>query len=370
MKKTSKLDLPSPSKFDTSANYWGSKSPHLGGFRGAIRGISGGRLGWGQDVFRRTINLFKSSTSFLTSTVTCHPIIYGMPPAIGVELTNHCNLHCPECPAGAGTMSRRKGFMEPELFGRIINELKPYLWNVNLYFQGEPMLHPVFFDFLKIAEPLHTTVSTNGHFITVENAEKLALSGLNKLIISLDGLDLETYSKYRRNGDIERVKEGIKNAADARIKIRSKMKVSIQMLVNRYNENQVAGMAEFARRSSVSLALKSMQIYEGSSFSEWVPENNKYGRYELRKGIYKVKSSLPRRCARLWFNPVITWDGKVLPCCFDKDADHVMGDLMHESFREIWHGKKFRQFRHSVLHGREKIPICMNCTSGLSGVKL
>ena len=39
------------------------------------------------------------------------------------------------------------------------------------------------------------------------------------------------------------------------------------------------------------------------------------------------KNSLPDRCARLWFNPVITWDGKVIPCCFDKNAEYVMGDL-------------------------------------------
>jgi radical SAM protein with 4Fe4S-binding SPASM domain len=267
-------------------------------------------------------------------------------------------------------MKRERGFMNPELFQQIIKDLKPYLWNLNLYFQGEPMLHRAFFDFVKESSGLHATVSTNGHFLTAEKSERLAQSGLNKLIISLDGIDQETYSKYRRNGDIEIVKEGIRNVSDAVKKFRSKVNVEIQMLVNRYNESQVEEMKTFVMDSGARLVLKSMQIYDESSYSEWMPANKKYRRYMEGNGTYKVKSSLPRRCARLWFNPVITWDGKVLPCCFDKDADHVMGDLREESFREIWHGSKFRQFRNDVLHGREKIPICRNCTSGLKGVKL
>ena len=82
-----------------------------------------------------------------------------------------------------------------------------------------------------------------------------------------------------------------------------------------------------------------------------------------------IRSSLPDRCARLWFNPVITWDGKVLPCCFDKDADHIMGDLNQESFRDIWNGAKYRLFRRILLSDRSSIEICRNCTSGLKGVK-
>jgi len=59
----------------------------------------------------------------------------------------------------------------------------------------------------------------------------------------------------------------------------------------------------------------------------------------------------------------------VLPCCFDKDAEYVMGDLSSQSFREIWHGSKFREFRHRVLSGRRSIPICRNCSSGMRNVE-
>jgi radical SAM protein with 4Fe4S-binding SPASM domain len=89
----------------------------------------------------------------------------------------------------------------------------------------------------------------------------------------------------------------------------------------------------------------------------------------FRNGEYHVKGSLSDRCARLWFNPVVTWDGKVLPCCFDKNANHIMGDLTQESFRDIWNGAKYRLFRRLLLSDRNATEICRNCTSGLRGVK-
>jgi len=82
-----------------------------------------------------------------------------------------------------------------------------------------------------------------------------------------------------------------------------------------------------------------------------------------------LKSSMPDKCARLWFNPVITWDGKVVPCCFDKDAEYVMGDLYQETFAEIWNGPKYKIFRKSIMTGRHMIDMCRNCTSGLKGAR-
>ena len=79
--------------------------------------------------------------------------------------------------------------MDIGLFKKVMNELAPYLYNVNLYFQGEPMLHPRFFSFLGNWKNSQTVVSTNGHFLSIENSEKIVRSGLNKLIISLDGMD-------------------------------------------------------------------------------------------------------------------------------------------------------------------------------------
>ena len=134
-----------------------------------------------------------------------------MAPAIGIELTNHCNLKCPECAAGSGLMKRGRGFMELSLFDRILSELRPYLYNLNLYFQGEPLMHPSFPLFIRKSRGIHSIISTNGHYLSPENCESILQSGLSKLIISLDGTDQSTYSAYRVNGNIEKALQGIKN---------------------------------------------------------------------------------------------------------------------------------------------------------------
>jgi radical SAM protein with 4Fe4S-binding SPASM domain len=318
--------------------------------------------------FVRQRNVIAAMYSYLVSSMTGRPVIKGMPVAINAELTNHCNLRCPECSTGSGLMTRPKGFMSETLFDKMISELEPYLYNINLYFQGEPMLHPGFFHFLKKCANLRTMVSTNGHFLSEENAEKLASSGLKKLVISLDGMDQPVYSLYRVNGDFKKVTKGIQNVSDAVKRNSSPLEVVIQFLVNKNNEHQIGKVRKFADRMNAELKLKSMQIIKKDDFIKWLPAESRFSRYENKCNTYTIKNSYPDRCARLWLNPVISWDGRVLPCCFDKDADHVMGDLNEDSFWEIWTGPKYRTFRKSILSGRRMIDICRNCTSGLRGV--
>lgn len=316
----------------------------------------------------RPVNLITMGYSFLLNYVTGNTTAYGMPVSVSIELTNHCNLRCPECLSGLGLMSRDKGFMEINLFEKIIGELSPYIYNLNLYFQGEPMLHPHFFSFLRASRNVKTTVATNGHFLSEENAQRLVISGLNTLIVSLDGMDRQTYSSYRVNGNFDQVMTGIRNVSEAKQKDASKMELIIQFLVNRDNENQIPEVRRFAKEIDARLKLKSMQILNDSSYERWLPEKKKFRRYESVGGSYVIKGNLPDRCPRLWFNPVITWDGKVVPCCFDKDANHIMGDLKEDTFREIWNGPRYRLFRKCIRSGRQLIDICRNCTSGLRGV--
>lgn len=319
--------------------------------------------------FVRTANALSAGYSFLKSSITGNPVIHGMPVFLSVEITNRCNLHCPECASGSGLMRRGRGFMDLTLYQRITDELKPYIYYLNLYFQGEPMLHPDFFSFLEPVRGIPSLVSTNGHFLTAENSEKLVRSGLGKLIVSLDGMDEDTYLIYRKGGDFHRVLDGIKNVADARGKYKSAMKLEIQFLVNRYNENQKEKLRQFAKETGASVKFKSMQVINCRDAAKWMPEEKRYRRYIERKEGYVIKSRMAGRCARLWMNPVITWDGKVIPCCFDKDGEYVMGDLMADTFADIWNGQQYLAFRKKVLEGRGNIDICRNCTSGLRGVK-
>jgi radical SAM protein with 4Fe4S-binding SPASM domain len=316
----------------------------------------------------KPVNFILAGYSYLRSSASKKAYAYGMPPAIGIELTNHCNLHCPECASGSGAMKRERGFMDIELFNKIISQLRPYLYNINLYFQGEPLLHPAFSSFITHSRGIRSIISTNGHFLSVENSEKIIKSGLFKLIISLDGLDQTTYSAYRMGGNVETVLEGIRNITAARKRHKSSLKIELQMLVTRLNENQIPRMRRLAAEFNASLKLKSIQIISRNSFETWLPQVRKFRRYESNEGKFTIRNMLPGRCARLWLNPVVTWNGKVLPCCFDKDADHIMGDLTQESFNEIWNGSKYRLFRRVLLTDRRAVEICRNCSSGMRGV--
>jgi radical SAM protein with 4Fe4S-binding SPASM domain len=230
-------------------------------------------------------------------------------------------------------------------------------------------MHPEFSSFIRSSGGSKTVISTNGHYLSAENCEKIARSGLTRLIVSLDGIDQSTYSAYRVNGRIDTVLEGLKNMSEAVKEHGSSLKIEIQVLVNRFNETQIPQLRKLAAAMNCSLRLKSMQVSSKDKTGNWMPSDSKFRRYEICNGEFEIRSTLPGRCARLWFNPVITWDGKVLPCCFDKNGDHVMGDLNHESFREIWNGSKYRLFRKLLLSDRSSIEICTNCTSGLHGVK-
>lgn len=313
----------------------------------------------------KAANAFASASSFIVSSLRGNPSVSGSPVSVSLELTNHCNLRCPECASGSGLMKREKGFMDVLLFKKVVSELNPYLYYVNLFFQGEPMMHPEFFQFTEHTSHIYNVVSTNGHFLSVENSERIAVSGLKKLIVSLDGMNQQIYSEYRQNGEFGKVITGIRNIAAARNKYQSSLKLELQYLVSKNNEHQIKKAENFAKEVGADLKLKSMQILPDNDIEKWMPAVEKYRRYGKINGNYVIRNSMPNRCARLWFNPVITWDGKVIPCCFDKDAEYVMGDLNKDTFRSIWKNGVYNEFRKLVFTSRRTIPICRNCTSGM-----
>ncbi len=319
-------------------------------------------------IFVKPANSLKAGLSYLRSSFTGNIYDPPMPLFLSAELTNYCNLRCPECLSGSGKMKRERGFMDYNLYQRIISELSPYIYSLNLYFQGEPMMHPDFFSFLVKEGSYRIIVSTNGHFLTPENAVRIVQSDIDVLIVSLDGMDQKAYSAYRRKGELIKVISGIKNVSLAKKRYSSRLRLVIQFLVNKQNEHQIRDVRKLAHDTGASLRLKSMQIIKSEDIETWQPTLLKFRRYISRGGEYRLKNRLPNRCARLWFNPVITWDGLVVPCCFDKDAHYVMGDLKQDDFRTIWSSDRYKEFRRRIITDRNSVDICRNCTSGLKGV--
>ena len=71
----------------------------------------------------KPVNALLAGLSFVQGSVTGRTIVMGLPVTISVELTNHCNLNCPECNSGSGLMTRERGFMKIDLFEKIISDL-------------------------------------------------------------------------------------------------------------------------------------------------------------------------------------------------------------------------------------------------------
>ncbi len=318
---------------------------------------------------KRLLNVLKVVSSYYVSKISGRAIHWGMPISISIEPTTSCNLRCPECPSGLRSFTRDTGMLDPGLFSKTLSELSADLIYLTFYFQGEPYLNPRFLEMVQEAgkKNVFTSTSTNAHYLNDANARATVLSGLDRLIISLDGTTQETYESYRIGGDLNKVIEGTKNMIRWKKELGSKTPLLIfQFLVVRPNEHQIEDVKKLATELGVDeVRLKTAQIYDYEHGSPLIPENNIYSRYKQQKdGSWKIKNSLDNHCWKLWQSPVITWDGLVVPCCFDKDAKHRMGDLKETTFRELWHGEVYQQFRSSVLRSRKEIDICKNCSEG------
>lgn len=321
---------------------------------------------------RRLWNALKVVSSYQLSKWRKKPIQWGLPISIAFEPTTSCNLRCPECPSGLRAFTRPKGMLDKDFFRQTIDDIYRELIYLIFYFQGEPYLNPSFLEMVKYASSkgIYTATSTNAHYLNDENARKTVESGLDRLIISIDGTTQEVYQQYRVGGQLHKVIEGAKNVIYWKKKLNSKKPfVFFQFLVVKPNEHQIEEVKKLAAEVGVDqVRFKTAQVYDYENDpNDLIPTINKYSRYKRDKnGIMQPKNNLQNHCWKLWSANVITWNGLVVPCCFDKDAMHRLGNLQHQSFKDIWHNDNYKQFRAALMTSRKNIDICANCSEGLS----
>ncbi len=318
---------------------------------------------------RRSWNAFKVLGSYYISKWNKIPKQKGMPMAIAIEPTTACNLGCPECPSGLKQFTRATGNLKEDFYKSIIDQVYKDTFYLTFYFQGEPYINPNFLEMVKYAneKKIYTATSTNAHFLSEDNAQKTVESGLDRLIISLDGTTQEIYENYRIGGSLDKVIAGTKNVVKWKKKLKSKTPHLIfQFLVVKPNEHQIEDAYQLANELGVDeVRLKTAQVYDYENGNPLIPVNEKYSRYRKQAdGTYRIKNALENNCWKLWNSCVITWDGRVIPCCFDKDANHQLGDLNQFNFKEVWQGEVYENFRKTLFKGRDQIEICKNCSEG------
>lgn len=319
--------------------------------------------------WRRVLNAVKIFSSFILSAITKRTIVWGVPVIVNVEPTNICNLRCPLCITGSMQMQRPYGQMNFDTFKKAIEPVADKIIYITLYHQGEPYLHSDFNRFVTFAREkgIYVTTSTNAHFFDEQRALDVVRSGLSSMIISVDGVTQETYAHYRMGGDLEKVKQGIRNLVAAKKKLKSKTPyLFMQFLVMKHNEHEIPAMKQLAGELKADrLLIKTTQVMTLEEAKEWLPENERYRRYDLTEEEFSVKRGRGV-CPRPWLTTLVDWDGQVVPCCFDKNGNHAMGDFRNgEEFNEIWKSDRYTDFRKRMLTNRNSLDICRNCNYGI-----
>ncbi len=292
-----------------------------------------------------------------------------MPLTYSIEPTNFCNLKCPECPSGTGELTRPLGFMNVDNFKKIIDEICETGFYVQLFFQGEPYLNKHLTEMIAYAQSknVYVSISTNGNLISHKNINKLMEHFPDKIIFSLDGLDEESYQNYRVGGTFKQADEALQLIVEAKRKLHLKNPfIELQFIVMKQNEHLLDEVKEYGRKRFVDrIVFKTMQISSYDNALKYLPTKTEYSRYTVENGSYKLKGKFKDHCFALWRTGVITWDNKMVPCCFDKDANFVLGGLNQYSIKEIWKSAPYQNFRNGLLQNRKGNEMCSNCTEGL-----
>jgi len=259
--------------------------------------------------------------------------------------------------------------MNLSFFKKLIDEISSTGFYVQLFFQGEPYINKKLPQLIKYAQGrrIYVSISTNGHFINDKNVDSVLDNAPDKLIFSVDGLDEKSYRNYRVGGTFAQVNKGIRLLTERKKDLRLKIPfVELQFIVMRQNEHLMDKVIEYGKDAGVDkVVFKTMQISSYENALHFLPQIKKYRRYELKNGTFTVSGKLKDHCFALWRTSVITWDGKVVPCCFDKDAEFEFGTVNGRSFQSIWTSEKYNSFRQGLLIDRRGMNMCSNCTEGI-----
>jgi radical SAM protein with 4Fe4S-binding SPASM domain len=253
--------------------------------------------------------------------------------------------------------------MPLEVFRRVLAECRETASVIQFYFQGEPLLNKDLPQMIREAceAGLYTIVSTNSQAMTPELAEALVQSGLNRIIISMDGLTQESYGTYRIGGSLEKTKDALQYLRKSKIKNqKSKILIELQVLRLKSNEHEWrAFKQQYKLFGADRLVFKTAQLYDYQNGHPLMPTNPKYSRYILGNDGKYHRRKLRKGCFRVWSGAVITTNGDVLPCCYDKSHAYAYGNIMEKPLRELFTNDKALAFRQAAF--RQTPQICQEC---------
>ena len=275
-----------------------------------------------------------------------------LPPILVIELTNQCNIDCIMCPT---KYNRTNGYMDFKLYVKIINQAKNALKAIQLYFRGEPLLHPNLIEMVEYAKEntnARVILSTNATLLTKELSEKIIKSKLDDIVFSIDGDTKHTYEKIKIGANYDNVIENVRDFITLKNKMKGNINIIIKLIQLYLNETEIEAFERKWKKLGCDVEI--------SWFNTWANQISDYNNFSDKFNPNLANSRLP--CADLWFKCVVTYDGKVVLCCYDFKARGIVGDIKKQKLSEIWNGEKIGLLRNLHIKGTfGKIHLCQNC---------
>ncbi len=298
----------------------------------------------------------------------------SMPKMLALDPTNHCNLKCPLCPTGLGDTSVDRGTMRLDQFKLVVDKMSKWLQSVNLYSWGEPLLNkslPEMAAYTANENKIRTITSSHLNNVTDEQAVALAGSGLDKLIVSVDGATQEVYEKYRVGGDIDAVFDNMRKIVAEVKRQGTSLRLVWNFLVMKQNEHQMDLARKMAEEIGVDITFSVMRTNLKDDIlgktadniekdADWIPQTPEYNPYDLEKKTQKNPITF---CKRPWMETFVNWNGDVFPCgCVVTEEKYRMGNVLEQEFDDIWNGPKYISARKELLGQENDVEtICHIC---------
>jgi MoaA/NifB/PqqE/SkfB family radical SAM enzyme len=311
----------------------------------------------------KRLNLIRAGANLAWRRATA----WSWPLHMQFELTNYCNLRCPVCPTGAGTLRRPAQAMAPELFGRLFDAVGPYLLSASLWGWGEPLLHPELRRILQTATkyPVATLLSTNGQNLDNESVVEALLDHPPVyLIVALDGITDEVNARFRVGARLAPALAGVRKLAEGKRQRRQALPVlHLRFMVMRHNEPQVPAVPSFAAEHGFELlTFRTLNIVEGDEqvHRDIVPTQEKYQAYRYEGGQRVERNDFV--CLHPFWFPTVFADGTVVACEQDHSGDLPLGRVNGSTtFADVWTGAQARALRRCVRSDRQSLAFCRHC---------
>lgn len=310
----------------------------------------------------------------------------SLPAALGLDVSDACNIACTVCSREIARDPRRSPFLPLARFVQVVDEVRPAYLLLSGY--GETLLNRELASMVAHATAVgsRVTVVSNGTLLDGDRARALLDAGLAKLKVSLDGATPDVYARHRQGADLDKVLHNVDRLLAMRDALRSPgPAVEPQMVLFRDNLDQAVPLLELCRARWPGVEPNFLPMYTYGDQAGFVDLALPVGDAAARAtvsvaggraralGMWRAAASLdaiaaqmdPARrvgaCAVPWWSAIVSTDGELSPCCHHTVRGASVGNVFARPFAEVWNGEAMRAFRRRLREDRCADRVCASC---------